>query len=112
MESVEALSLSIDELCTGVTHVPAPLFRAFSDWYADLNRWVLASFCDDKCDDDLESLATLTSAVAEGLAVRYQAGPHLGQTLLEVWGFRRSRELQAYACHLNPGIDPDRRQAR
>jgi AcrR family transcriptional regulator len=63
-----------------------PLFRAFSDWYADLNRWVLASFCDDKCDDDLESLATLTSAVAEGLAVRYQAGPHVDLgAALQVW---------------------------
>ncbi|MBN2203655.1 MAG: TetR/AcrR family transcriptional regulator [Thermoleophilia bacterium] len=54
-----------------------PLFRAFSDWYADLNRWVLAPIADDGSDADLDALATLTSAIAEGVALRYQAGPHV-----------------------------------
>jgi len=63
-----------------------PLFRAFVDWYVDLNRWVLASFSDDDSQDDLDSLATLTYAVAEGLAVRYQASQDVDVgAALRVW---------------------------
>lgn len=63
-----------------------PLFKAFVDWYVDLNRWVLASFSDDDSRDDLESLATLTYAVAEGLAVRCQAGQDVDVgAALRVW---------------------------
>ena len=61
------------------------LFRSFSDWYAELYGWVLASVADDDCDD-LEPLATLTCAVAEGLAIRRQAGSHVDvEAALEVW---------------------------
>lgn len=53
-----------------------PLFGSFSDWYTDLNEWVLASLVDGDCRE-LRDLATLTSAVVEGLAIRRQAGPHV-----------------------------------
>ena len=85
-----------------------PLFTAFVDWYVDLNRWVLASFSDGHSRDDLESLATLTYAVAEGLAVRCQAGHDVDvRAALRVWEAMVCDYMDAQ-CSTTAGADGPR----
>jgi len=98
-----------------------PLFRAFVDWYVDLNRWMLAPFSDDDSEDDLDSPAMLTYAVSEGLAVCYQASQDVDVgAVLRVWeamvcdymgrqcpktaGRDGPRHRWAYARHSSPVI--------
>lgn len=54
-----------------------PVFRALVEWYIRLNAWSLAPDPDARCLDDLEPLATLAYAVADGMALRLQADPEV-----------------------------------
>ena len=62
-----------------------PLFKSYSDWYVKLNEFVVAPIVGDQCED-LEGIATLTFAIAEGLQLRRQAGAHVDvEGALRLW---------------------------
>lgn len=81
----EEMALAIDEYRAYFEVLPhiarneelRPLFKALVDWYVHLNAWSLAPHPDPSCVEDLEPLATLTFAVADGMALRLQADPEV-----------------------------------
>jgi AcrR family transcriptional regulator len=52
-----------------------PLFKVLVDWYVRLNEWSLSPDPEHDRLEDLEPLATLTYAVADGITLRMQADP-------------------------------------
>ena len=52
-----------------------PLLKTLVDWYVRLNAWSLSPAPERDRLEDLEPLATLTYAMADGMALRSQADP-------------------------------------
>ena len=53
-----------------------PLLKTLVDWYVCLNAWALSPDPERDRLEDLEPLATLTYAMADGMALRSQADPN------------------------------------